>query len=137
MDQTNQALTQDLPLNVRGTCAARSDLSGVPLSTIWHRDHGRPSIKEKGKGQQYLTPEEEKALVSFLLLMSDLGQPVRVKFIPSLALVLAHQRSVVAKPPNHNWPRAFEKRHPEVKARRYGAIDWKRHEIHIYPKITH
>src|SRR5438874_286603 len=97
MDRASQALAQDLPLNIRGTYAARSDLSGVPLTTIWHREHGRRSIEEKAKGQQYLTPEEEKALVSFLLLMSDLGQPVRVKFIPSLALILARQRSLVAE----------------------------------------
>ena len=46
-------------------------------------------MKEKAQGQQYLTPEEEKALISFLLLMSDLGQPVRIKYIPSLAFSLA------------------------------------------------
>lgn len=69
--------------------------------------------------------------------MSDLGQPVRVKFIPSLALILARQRSLVTEPPNHNWPRAFEKRHPEVKARRVKAIDRKRHDINVYAKITH
>ena len=74
--------------------------------------------------------------------MSDLGQPVRVKYIPSLAFSIAGQRSFVItdypiKPPNKNWPRAFEKRNPELKARRVRAIDWKRHENNIYVKITH
>jgi hypothetical protein len=92
-------------------------------------------MKDKAKGQQYLTIEEETALVSFLLLMADLGTPVQVKFIPSLALILAHERGVT-EPPNHNWPRALERRHPEVKARRVKAIDRKRHDIHIYTKIT-
>lgn len=90
-------------------------------------------MEDKAQGQQYLTPEEEKALVSFLLLISNLGQPIQVKYIPSFAFSLARQRSVT-KPPNKNWPRAFEKRHPKVKAR---ALDWRRHEKHIYPKITH
>ena len=73
MDRASQALAQDFPHNVRRTYAGRSDLTGVPLTTIWYRGNGRRSIEEKARGQQYLTPEEEKALVSFLLLMSDLG----------------------------------------------------------------
>ncbi|PVH90406.1 hypothetical protein DM02DRAFT_468999, partial [Periconia macrospinosa] len=117
MDRASQALAQDLPHHVPKTYAARSDLSG-----------------DKAKGQQYLSIEEEAALVSFLLLMADLGTPVQVKFIPSLALILARERGVT-EPPNHNWPRALERRHPEVKARRVKAIDRKRHDIHIYTKI--
>ncbi|KAH7065089.1 hypothetical protein B0J12DRAFT_545041, partial [Macrophomina phaseolina] len=39
-------------------------------------------------------------------------------------------------PPGKNWPRAFEKRHPELKARRVRAIDWKRHGNNIHDKIT-
>lgn len=92
-------------------------------------------MKDKARCQQYLTIEEEAALVSFLLLMADLGTPVQVKFIPSLALVLARERGVT-EPPNHNWPRALERRHPEVKARRIKAIDRKRHDTHIYTKIV-
>lgn len=44
---------------------------------------------EKAQGQQYLTLDEEKALASYLLLMSELGQPVRIKHIPTLAYSLA------------------------------------------------
>jgi hypothetical protein len=96
-------------------------------------------MKEKAQQQQYLTPEEEKAVVTFLLLMSNLGQPVRIKFIPSLAFSVARQRSTTnkpIKPPGKNWARAFEKRHPELKARRVKAIDWKRHGNNIHDKIT-
>jgi hypothetical protein len=46
------------------TYATLSGLSGVPVSTLWHRDHGRLSIQRKGAKQQYLTPQEEKALVN-------------------------------------------------------------------------
>ena len=142
MDRASQVLAQSLPPGVPRTWAALSEVSGVPLTTLYYRAHKRQSIQEKAQGQQYLAPEEEKALVTFLLLMSDLGQPVRVKYIPSLAFSIARQRSFVTtdhliKPPNKNWPRAFEKRNPELKARRVRAIDWKRHENNIYVKITH
>jgi hypothetical protein len=72
--------------------------------------------------------------------MSDLGQPVRIKFLPSLAFSLARRRSTTnkpIKPQGKNWSRAFEKRHPELKARRVRSIDWKRHEKNTYVKITH
>ena len=65
---------------------------------LYYRAHGRPSIEEKAQRQQYLTPEEEKALDAFLLLMSNLGQPVRIKYIPSLAFSLAGRRSTTDKP---------------------------------------
>ena len=142
MDRASQVLAQgSLPSGCR-TWAALSESSGVPLTTLYYRARRRRSIKEKAQSQQYLTREEEKALVAFLLLMSDLGQPVRVKYIPLLALSVARQRSIVTtdvliKPPNKNWPRAFEKRNPELEARRVRAIDWKRHENNIYMKITH
>lgn len=118
-------------------CLIRGD---VPLHTLYYRAHGRPSIEEKAQRQQYLTPEEEKALVAFLLLMSNLGQPVRIKYIPSLAFSLARQRSTTdkpIKPPGKNWARSFEIRQPQLKARRVRSIDWKRHEKNTYVKITH
>ncbi|KAF2488413.1 hypothetical protein BU16DRAFT_497289, partial [Lophium mytilinum] len=130
MDRASQVLAQGLPPDVPKTYAALSE-------------HG----DDKAQQQQYLTVEEEKALVTYLLLMSALGHPVRIKYIPRLAFILARQRSTTIKPttiepttikpPNKNWPQAFEKRHPELKARRVRSIDWKRHENNIYFKITH
>jgi hypothetical protein len=142
MDRASQVLAQGLPPDVPRTWAALSEWGDVPLTTLYYRAHGRPSKEEKAQRQQYLTIEEEKALVSFLLLMSDLGQPVRIKYIPSLAFSVARQRSNVTtdnpiKPPGKNWARAFEKRNPELKARRVRSIDWKRHGNNIYVKITH
>ncbi|KFX85876.1 hypothetical protein V490_09347 [Pseudogymnoascus sp. VKM F-3557] len=82
-----------------------SNREDVPLSTLNHRAHGRPSIEQKAQGQRYLTPPEEKALEKYLKLMSDLGNHVRIKFIPSLAFNIARQRSTTdkaIKPPNKN-----------------------------------
>jgi hypothetical protein len=72
--------------------------------------------------------------------MSDLGQPVRIKFIPLLAFCVACQRSEQArppKPPNRNWARAFEKCHPDTQAREIPALDWNRHKKNTYWKISH
>ena len=121
------------------TYYARSKRQGLPLSTLYHREHGRPSRKQKAEGQQYLTVPEEKALEAFLKLMSDFGYPVRIKFLPSFAFSIARQCSMSnksIKPPTKNWAQAFQKRHPALKSRRVKAIDWKRHENNIYDKIV-
>jgi hypothetical protein len=138
MDPASQALAQRLPDGVRDTSAARSEYGNVPVSTLIHRRLGRRSRAEQAQRQQYLTREEEKALVKFLLLMSSLGQPVRVKYLCSLAFSIARQRSTneSVKRPGKNWPRAFEKRHPELQARRVRSIDWKRHSSNIHEKIV-
>jgi hypothetical protein len=112
---------------------------GVPMTTLWHRNRGRATVRERAATQQYLTPSEEKALSKFLLQMSNHGSPVRIKFLPSLAFSIARQRSSVhkaLKPPGRNWAQGFEKRHPELKSRRVRAMDWNRHENNIYNKIT-
>jgi hypothetical protein len=96
-------------------------------------------IELKAQSQQYLTPDEEKAIVKFLLLMSSFGHPVRIKYIPSLAFSIARWRSTAietTKPLGKNWAQAFERRHKELKARKVRAINWKRYENNIYPKIA-
>jgi hypothetical protein len=139
MDRASKVLAQAPPSDTPRTWAALSEWGDVPLHTLYYRAHGRPSREEKAQRQQYLTVEEEKALVTFLLLMSSLGQPVRIKYIPSLAFSIARRRSTPnkpIKPPGKNWARAFEKRQPELKARRVRSIDWNRHEKNIHNKIT-
>jgi len=138
MDRASKALAEAPPTDNR-TWAARADSSGVALTTLYNRHHGRPSKEEIAQRQQYLSVEEEKALVAFLLLMSSFGQPVRIKYTPTLAFSIARRRSPASrpnKPPGKNWAQAFGKRHPELKAKRIRSIDWKRHEIHIYDKVT-
>ncbi|KAB2106160.1 hypothetical protein AG0111_0g6188 [Alternaria gaisen] len=138
MDAASKALAETPPNDDR-TWAARADSSGIAITTLYNRWRGRPSIQKKAEGQQYLTVEEEKALVAFLLLMSSFGQPVRIKYIPTLAFSIARRRSPASrpnKPPGKNWAQAFGKRHPELKSKRVRSIDWRRHEIHTYDKIT-
>jgi hypothetical protein len=134
MDGASKALAEAPPYDGR-TWAARADSSGVALTTLYNCYHGRPSKEEVAQRQQYLSVEEEMALVAFLLLMPSFGQPVRIKYIPTLAFSIARRRiptSRPSKPPGKNWAQAFGKRHPELRAKRVRSIDWKRHDIHIY-----
>ena len=138
-DRASQALAQASFPGEPRTYDARSTCIRVPLTTFYYRDHRRPSIEAKAEGQLYLTPSEEKALEKYLKLMADLGNPVRIKFLPALAFSIARQRSMnkATKPPGKNWPRGFQKRHPALKSRRVRAMAWERHENNIYDKITH
>lgn len=140
MDKASRVLAQPVPPSLSESYRARADRSGVPHTTLHHRARGRRSIEEKAQSQQYLTPCEEDALVHFLLQLSDLGQPVRIKYIRFLAFCVTRQRCETdrpLKPPGKNWTQGFEKRHPETQARRVKALDWNRHEKNTYWKITH
>ncbi|KAL6169814.1 hypothetical protein ACJQWK_04809 [Exserohilum turcicum] len=140
MAPSRYMLTQAISFDAPTTTSPLQD-DAIPYHTQYYRRRGRPSMKEKAQGQQYLTPDEEKALVEYLLLMSELGQPVRIKYIPSLAFSLARRRTTTTgkpiKLPGKNWARSFEKRSPRLKGRKVKAIDWKRHEQNIYTKVTH
>jgi len=116
-----------VPPGVPKSYRSLADYGGVPHSTLHHRAHRRRSMEQKAQSQQYLTPCEEDAVVKFLLQMLDLGQPVRIKFIPQIAFMATFQRPTTArppKPPGKNWAKGLENRHPELKARRVRALDW-------------
>jgi hypothetical protein len=119
---------------------ALADHSNVPHSTLHYRARGRRSREEKVQGQQYLKPYEEDVVVKYLLQMSDLGQSIRMKFIPFIAFKVTRYRPTAdrpLKPPGRNWTKALEKRYPELIARRVKALDWNRHEKNTYEKITY
>ncbi|TVY12609.1 hypothetical protein LARI1_G009270 [Lachnellula arida] len=133
-DRATNALAEDSLPGEPQTYNAISKRSEVPLTTLYHRRHGRRSREEKAQGQQYLTPPE------YLKLTADLGNLMRIKYLPSLAFIIARQRSTTtkaSKPPNKNWAQAFQKRHPALKSRRVRAMAWERHENNIYDKIIH
>jgi hypothetical protein len=123
-DRASKALVEASLLGEPRIYDARSKRSGVPLTTLYYRDHGRPSRDAKAQGQQYLTPSEEKALEKYLKLIANLGNLVRIKCLLTLAFNIARQRSTnkAAKPLSKNWPQGFQKRHPALKSRRVRAI---------------
>jgi hypothetical protein len=116
-------------------------------STLYYRDHGRRSREAKAEGHLYLTPSEEKALEKYLKLIADLGNPVRIEFLPAPAFSIARQRSMnkATKPLGKNWPRGSQKRHPALKSRRVRAMAWERYEnncgnhvfLHLISFIRH
>jgi hypothetical protein len=72
--------------------------------------------------------------------MAELGTPVRIKYIPSIAFSSTRHRPLPdrpLKPPGKNWVKALEKRRPELVARRVKAMDWNRHNKKPYQKIEH
>jgi hypothetical protein len=85
MDRATQVLLQPLPPDVPRTYAVLSERGNVPISTLCHRKHGRRSKEDLAQSRQYLAPEEERALVKFMLLMSSLGHPMRIKYMRLLA----------------------------------------------------
>jgi hypothetical protein len=127
MDRASQVLANELPPSVRNTYRSRAEHGEVPYTTLYYRALGRRLKEEKDQSQQYLTPCEENAVVRFLLQMSNLVQPVRIKYIPLLAFSIACQRSTTTdklpQPLGKNWARAFAKRYLEVKARTSRALD--------------
>lgn len=52
----------------------------IPYHTRYYRKRGRPLMKEKAQSQQYLSPPEEKALVAFILRLSAVDTPIRIKY---------------------------------------------------------
>jgi len=94
MDKASQVLAQGVPPGVPDSYRALADFSNVPRPTLHHRARGRRSIEEKAQSQQYLTPWEEDVVVKFLRQMSVLRQPIRIKFISSLAFSVTREREL-------------------------------------------
>ncbi|KAJ6016491.1 hypothetical protein N7540_011082 [Penicillium herquei] len=126
----------------RMSYAIRSRLAGIPVSTLWRRANNKPSLADKAVNQQYLTPQEEQALVEY----TTATYPLPVKFLRSLALIIVRQRSsnfqitdpgLEVRLPGKNWPQGFYRRHPQLKARRLRVIDWKRDDRQIEDKVRH
>lgn len=113
----------------------------VPVSTRWHRAHGRQTWRQRAEQQQLLIPQQEKALVDYLLRLQRNGYPARVKHLRYYAGMLLSQGNTDAgssfrgRLPGKDGPQAFYKRHPELKAARVKAIDWQRHEKNIRAKV--
>jgi hypothetical protein len=89
-DRASKALAEAFLPGEPRTYNARSKRSGVPLTTLYYRDHRQRLREAKAEGQLYLTLLEEKALEKYLKLIANLGNPVRIKFLPALAFSIAH-----------------------------------------------
>jgi hypothetical protein len=95
MDRASMALSEGLDPTESRTYTALLWSHRVPRTTLWNRAHRRPSVEEKAKRQQYLTPSEEKALMEYSLRMSNNGFPIPINYLRSVAFVIVRQRSSV------------------------------------------
>ncbi|OAL47299.1 hypothetical protein IQ07DRAFT_476315, partial [Pyrenochaeta sp. DS3sAY3a] len=140
MDRASQALAKGMPEGMPRSYRSLEDYHGVSSSTLQRRNAGGRSKEDKAESQLYLWPSEAKAVIDFALQMADLGQPLRMKHMRSLAFRATRHRpqeSRPSKPPGKNWPKAFEQRYPDLKARREKGLDWNRHRNNIHGKVTH
>lgn len=138
MDRASLALAQGLAEGVPKSLRAIADHRNVPLSTLHAHARGGESIKTRAQRQQHLRSFEERALVNFILEMSELGTPIWNKFIPSIALSITRHRPEAERParePNKNWTKVFEGRYLELQTRRVKALNWKRYDKKVYPKV--
>ncbi|KAF2818121.1 hypothetical protein CC86DRAFT_376004 [Ophiobolus disseminans] len=90
MDRASQVLAEGVPDGIPKTYSALAAHGNVPLSTLHHCARGRRSREAKAQSQQYLAPCEENAFVEFLLHMTSLGQPVRIKYVAAIAFSATH-----------------------------------------------
>lgn len=64
--------------------------------------------------------------MDFVLQVSDLGTPVRIKYIPSIAFSVTRSRPESdrpLKPPSKNWAKSLERRRPRLKAKKVKALN--------------
>ena len=85
--QANRSKTTKLD-----SSAALSKLSNISAATLWRQTQGKPSRKDKAASQQYLTPQEEKALLHYVLRASKNGRPFPTRALRSFAQVIVRQR---------------------------------------------
>jgi hypothetical protein len=77
MNRASRALAEAFTTDHSVTYRAIAEKSNVPRSTLHRCKHGGMPKETKAQRQEYLIIEEGKTLVSFLLLMSSLGKPIR------------------------------------------------------------
>lgn len=138
MDKASQVLAEGLPEGMPHTFTALAAHGNVAVSTLHHRAQGRRSIEAKAESQRYLTRYEANAVVEFLLQQKAFGQPVRMKYIPSIAFSATRNRPLAdrpLKPPGPNWPKAFERHRPELIVKKNRPQDWSWYNI--YDKVKY
>lgn len=72
--------------------------------------------------------------------MSELGTPIRNKFIPSIALSITYYRPEadrLVSELNKNRTKAFERRYLELRTRHAKALNWKCYDKNIHSKVEY
>ena len=96
----------------------------IPFETLRQRICGRTSRRDSTPNSCKLTPQEETAIVQYILDLDSRGFPPRVQDVREMAdlLLVARSESTVGK----NWTTNFVKRRPELKSKFSRKYDYKR-----------
>ena len=85
--------------------------------TLAARLAGRQTLDNFHRGQQVLSPSEEKALVEAIEKLHSWGWPYRVSQVRLLAVSILHSRTGSTTKLGDSWMQRFLSRHPELKSR--------------------
>ena len=115
-----QALIQDPNLSVKRVAA----IYNVPRSTLRDRRAGIIFRRDCIPNSMKLLPTEEQTILDHVLDLDAKGFPPRPAALKDLADLLLAERK--KDPVGPDWPRAFIKRHPELKVKFSRKYDYKR-----------
>jgi len=92
---------------------------GIPRTTLQDRILGKVKHGAKSGPQSYMTLEEERETVEFLLLVSKAGYPKTRADISQIAEGVAWDKGILkGEHISHGWIDNFMKRHPELALRK-------------------
>ena len=99
-------------------------LYNVPASTLRRRRAGRPARRDTIPNSRRLTDSEEKALVQYIIELSERAFPPRLRGVEDMANQLLRVRN--APPVGKLWAHNFVKRQPELQTRYTHRYDYQR-----------
>ena len=107
--------------------------TGAPESTVYRRISGGLSIAESRASKQALSPNEEKALVSWIHSSAATGHPVTHTFLRELAEEIRKPRveseNLPVSPLGQDWMKRFLRRNDDLKTAMASSIEIKRKEV--------
>jgi hypothetical protein len=98
---------------------------GVPRATLYRRLNGATTRREVAETQQRLSKDQEKRLVSWILVQDSIGLPPSHQQIVMIATRLLIQTNDL-KPLGRYWIDGFIRCNPEIKVLRGKRIDFQR-----------
>ena len=111
-----EALKNDSKLSLR----AAAKIYSVPYTTLYHRRAGMYARRDTTSNSRRLTNSEEKAIVQYMIELSERAFPPRLVGVEDMANQLLRVRD--APPVGKLWAHNFVKRRPELRTcytRRY------------------
>ena len=118
------------------TAYEASKATGAPIRTLYNRLNGLKSLAQSRAAQQLLSPDEEQALVGWVLRAAATGHPVTHSFLRELAEEIRKPRvsvdnlnSITVPPLGQDWSKRFMRRNPELKTALAKSIEIQRKEV--------